>query len=296
MQQTYGVVEIFMIDNASSDGSASFVKNNYPNVNVIENQNNVGFAPAMNQGIRLASGGYIMSLNADIYLTPSYIENMISALNRGPDIGSAAGKIYKMTPDGELKTNIDAVGHYIKKDRKVVGNRPGMPNRDNDHNAQSRFVFGTSGCASIYKRKMLEDTKLGGDYFDRDYFAFFEDVDLDWRALLYGWKCIYTPDAVCYHVRGASEHRKNPEIEALILRNGYLTILKNDGLINVLGSIGHIASRMYNETLSSTNVKFWLPFHTAKIFLKTLPRMARKRIAIHANRRVAPNMIEKWLQ
>lgn len=294
-KQTYGDFEVILFDNASRDDSVDFVRKNYPGVRIVANEKNIGFAPAINRCIDLSAGKYFMSLNADIYLTDTFIHEMIKTLEGDGSIGSVTGKMYKMTPDGELKDSLDSAGHFIKRDRKVIGTRVGFPYMDDEYNSRYQFVFGAPASASIYKREMLEDIKVGEEYFDNDFFAFFEDIDVDWRALLRGWKCRYTPNAVGYHVRGGTGVRKNPRIEALLLRNGYLTIIKNDNLLSVLKHAPAIASRIFRENRQRGLSDMRIPFYVLRLFFTDMVKMMKKRMVIQRQRKLSSKVIEQWV-
>ena len=296
-KQTYQDFEIIFFDNASTDASVEYVSKHYRAVKLVANNENIGFAPALNRSLEMSDSEYCMSLNADIYLTPEYLEEMIRVLESEPLIGSVAGKMYRMTDEGELTENLDAVGHFIKKDRKVIGRKLDASNKDDEQNSTPQYVFGTPACSSIYKRAMLEDIKVSGECFDNDFFAFFEDVDVDWRSQLRGWRCKYTPEAIGYHERGGTGVRKNnPRIEGLLLRNGYLTILKNDGFFSVIKYGREIFNRIYSENLRGCEANVRIPFYTLLLFFKDLVKMTIKRVKVQGRRKLLPEMVENWLQ
>ena len=88
-------------------------------------------------------------------------------------------------------------------------------------------VFGAYGAAAFYKRKMLEDTKLGEDFFDSEYFTFQEELDLSWRAQLRGWKCVLAPEAKIFHIGSGTFQHMAKKGKYLLERNSIFTIVKN---------------------------------------------------------------------
>ncbi|MFQ5574284.1 MAG: glycosyltransferase family 2 protein [Terriglobia bacterium] len=205
--QTYGDIEVIVVDNGSTDGSVEELKKGFPSVSVLENEANAGFAQAVNQGIEATTGQYVVPLNPDVVLTPSYVSEMVETANIGPKVGSVSGKLLRS--DEKNSKIIDSVGHLMFKNR-LSANR-GDEEVDRGQYEVLEPVFGTCGAAALYKRGMLEDIKIGGEYFDETFFAFWEDVDLDWRANLMGWTCLYTPRALAYHYRGGLCLGRGPE-------------------------------------------------------------------------------------
>ncbi|RMD98987.1 MAG: hypothetical protein D6812_12480, partial [Deltaproteobacteria bacterium] len=91
------------------------------------------------------------------------------------------------------------------------------------------YVFGVTGAAGFYRRAALEEVALGGEFFDRDFFAYYEDVDLAWRLRKKGWRTLYVPEAVIFHER-RGPFAQPPEILGHFFKNRYLCLLKNEGL------------------------------------------------------------------
>lgn len=207
-EQNFSDWELIIVDNASTDGSInSIIESN--KIKLIYNGNNYGFAVAQNQGIVASSGAFIMPLNFDVAILPTYIANLVRALEQHPECGSVCGKILRMTPDWQQTNIIDTTGLIMPQ----VGAPFSRGNGESDTGQfdQSSYVFGAQGAAPLYRREMLDDISYDGQYFDEKYFMWYEDVDLDWRAQLRGWKCLYVPEAVAYHV-GHSTDETRPDI------------------------------------------------------------------------------------
>ncbi|MEW6189199.1 MAG: glycosyltransferase family 2 protein [Actinomycetota bacterium] len=308
--QTYPALEVIVIDNGSTDGSQEIIRRNYPSVILIENEENKGFSRAINQGIAVSKGLYVIPLNIDVVLTPTYISEMVKAASLEEKIGSVSGKLLRFSDEGRTKV-IDSVGHTMFENRLVIDRGDGEI--DEGQYDQREYIFGSCAAASLYKREMLEDIKVdlparqslgmaggsarrhGGGYFDEAFFAFLEDVDLNWRAQLLGWKCIYTPSAVAYHYRGGIAVRRTKLVEIHNYKNRYLMILKNDSLASILKNLHHF---LITDTLKTGALLFRCPAALLGWIdiLRELPRTFAKRRIIQKNRKVSQAEIEKWFQ
>lgn len=229
--QTLPPSAVVVVDNGSQDDSVVWLRAHAPDVQLITNSENRGFAAAHNQGIRGGDADYVLVLNCDLVLAPEFLEAMARALDADASAGSACGRLYRGRP-GE-NNRLDSTGLYPDRFRRF---------HDRDHNAidsgqrcRPEYVFGSSGSAVVFRRAMLEDTAEDGCYFDELFFAYYEDVDLAWRARRRGWNCRFVPDARGWHVhedtsRARSKRRDQHAVfrQMLLARNRHLCFLKND--------------------------------------------------------------------
>jgi GT2 family glycosyltransferase len=271
--QSYRDFEIIVVDNASRDGSLELVKNYFSDVKLLANSENLLYSRAQNQGIREAHGEFILCLNNDTVLDKDFLKECILAMKSDKDIGIVSGKI--LSADGKL---IDTAGEFLSRSRKPL--ERGYRSKDCGQFEKEGFVFGAGGVAPFYRAKMLEEIKLKeGEYFDNDYGLFYEDLDLNWRANLFGWKAYYTPKAICFHARGSSAKASVPAIrflrrlnfcylsrahQLMLLRNRYSTIIKNDTLLKFLLNFPFIFSY---DLLSWFYLAFFRPPVIIKLFL-----------------------------
>lgn len=223
--QSHPHLDVIVVDNDSSDGSVAAIRSRYPKVQILELKENAGFSRALNTGIRQAQGEYILSLNFDVVLEPDFITALVQGLAMRPDAGWAAGSMRKLTESGPSEA-IDCNGHYLLRSRYCYGYDPEQPQPS--HYERPADVFGASGCAALYRRSMLEALAIDGEIFDEDLFAYFEDIDVDWRAGRQGYRCIYVPEARGAHRRGGSGDGLSAQIVSLLLSNRFLVMLKND--------------------------------------------------------------------
>lgn len=290
--QTYPELEILVIDNGSTDGSCERIERDHPHVKVFRLGCNTGFSHALNVGIGQARGPYLLSLNFDVTLEPHFVAALVDALERHPHAGWAAGLLRKLTPTGVLDT-IDCNGHYWLPSRYCYGYDPAQP--DPAAYDVEREVFGASACAALYRVDMLQSLALDGEIFDEDLFAYFEDVDLDWRAQARGYRCIFTPAARGAHMRGGTGLSRRPEVAALLLANRFLVMLKNDELRHVLQDWSPILRRTLQDAVTYARAQPRALVLALGRALRLAPRMLRKRRAL-ARTRVATSAYIRSLQ
>lgn len=221
--------EIILVNNGSQ-GLPQDALVKYPSLTVVANERNVGFARANNQGIEAARGRFICLLNADAYLSDGFFAEVARAFDAHPEVGWIAPKILRA---GDPSV-IDAAGHVFYSDR-TAANR-GAGERDAGQYDTEEFVFGATAASAVYRREMLEAVSVDGEVFDSDFFAYYEDVDLDWRANLMGFRCVYLPSAVAYHVGAGSGGRSTRATRIQAEKNRYLMMAKNDRLLSQVTS------------------------------------------------------------
>ena len=327
-RQTHPDISVVVVDNASSDGSAEFVRREYPKATVIRNAKNLGFARAHNQAIahaaaHLKSDGdaFMLVMNPDVIMEPDYLKELVAHVERRPEVGSATGKIFRMRRTGEdvlaegEKTDVfDTTGMVVYRSRRTTERGGGerddvspeaLAKGDGGIYAKTEEVFGVSGALALYRMSALEDVAYGDEFFDDDFFAYKEDVDLAWRLRLAGWQALYVPHAVAYHYRTAAgggesnlktlrnRLRKPKIVNFLSYRNHFLLLVKNDQFFNALLALPWI---------------FWYELRKAGIVLlletrslaavpsafRLLPRMLAKRRRTFSRARTKAREIRKW--
>lgn len=229
-RQTHLLHEIIIVDNASTDNSCDVIETLQaacaePVIHLLRNSDNAGFTGGNNQGIRISSGEFVLALNADMTLEPNFLNELVALMRTDPTIGMVCGKLLNQNDP----TRIDSTGIIMRKNRR--GFDRGQGEIDQGQYDRMEEVFGGSGAACLYRRAMLDDVKYDDEYFDDLFFAYKEDIDLAWRARLFGWKAIYTPKAIGRHHRKWSVGKRQ-DIPKFTrhhsLKNRYLLLLKNE--------------------------------------------------------------------
>lgn len=224
LAQTYPNFEVVLVDNGSTDGSAGWVADHFPQVRVIALTENLGFAAGNNQAIAQSDGEYVVTLNNDTWVEPQWLAELVRAAELDPQVGMCASKmLFARHPEMINSTGIsmDRVG--------IAWDRQGGETDNREERAVIE-VFGPCAGAALYRRTMLEQIGL----FDIDFFAYLEDVDLAWRAQLCGWRCLYSPQARVYHVHSGTSGEGSIFKARLLGRNKVWTILKNYPLPQLL--------------------------------------------------------------
>ncbi|MFA4817323.1 MAG: glycosyltransferase family 2 protein [Parcubacteria group bacterium] len=308
--QTYKDFKTMLVDNGSSDESVFFVEKNYPEVELIKLDKNTGFAYANNLGIQKAladeSIRYLITLNNDTRADENYLEKLVECAKNHPEAGSIQSKVLNFFE----KSIIDSTGILIYPDMSAI-NR-GQKEKDERQFEKEEEIFGASASAALYAREMLEKVKLPGEnYFDSDYFAYYEDVDLAWRLRLAGFSSFYCPKAVVYHVHSATGKNYSPFKSFHIHRNQYYNILKDLPFCFMLKALAFMpirycmllasvlrrkgpAAKLTKNTKEEGIVRIVL--RSWKQIIKNLPMLMRKRKFIQKNKAVKNSEIKKWLE
>lgn len=223
-KQKYVVSNIVVVDNSSEDSTVKLISEKFSDVILICNQINIGFAAAHNQAINITNSDFILVLNPDVELDPGYILNLINVMEANIKIGSASGKL--LSPEDKI---IDSTGLVMKNSRRVIDRNNGEVDRGQQDIRNN--VFGVCGAAAIYRREMIKDISINGEFFDEDFFAYKEDVDVAWRGKLLGWQAIYVPEATAYHERGWKKGNRK-QIPLKIRKHSYINryymLVKNE--------------------------------------------------------------------
>ncbi|MDD2753671.1 MAG: glycosyltransferase family 2 protein [Candidatus Portnoybacteria bacterium] len=321
--QTYENFELLIMDNDSGDGTVERVKEiieqaqkegrKIPFYKIIANKENLGFAGGHNLGINESRGELVAMINQDVILDEDFLKQAAQAFDGAKGIGSAQAKILRLKiDDGSLiKTDIiDTTGLVILKNRRIIAR--GQGRQDGGQYDKPEEVFGVDGAIPVYRRETLKNAgiTLNGktEYFDEDFFAYKEDVDLAWRMRLYGWKVIYAPQIIAWHARtsGDSEARNYLAIVKERLKIGefakYLSF-KNQRLMQIKNE---------QAPLLLKDIFYWLPKEIASwIFVILLERYSwrairelfeqaplalQKRKMIMSRKKISNQEMSKWFK
>jgi GT2 family glycosyltransferase len=192
--QTYPRLETILVDNGSSDESVALTRRDFPEVTVLELGQNFGLTGAINRAIAQAAGEIIVPLNNDTEVCPGWAQALVEALAAHPEAGIAASKMMLF----DRRDTFHSAGDGFGVDGIPI-NR-GVWQKDEGQFDGDTYIFGGCGGAVAYRRKMLEE--IG--FFDEELFMYLEDVDLNWRAQLAGYRVVFAPGAVVYHQLSAT--------------------------------------------------------------------------------------------
>lgn len=311
-KQTFRDFIVLFVDNASEDGSVQYIHEYFPTVSILKNTRNVGFARAHNQAMRIQPAPFVLVMNPDIILQPTYLETLLTDAEAHPRSGSFGGKLLRFQlPAGELSEAIysdtlDSAGLRGFPSRRVIDR--GSGEHDTGQYDRSESVFGISGALALYRRTALEDVRLVHEFFDEDFFLYKEDVDLSWRLQLRGWEAHYVPAAVAYHHREAqratndsprsivqNRRRKQQRINYYSYKNHLHTLVKNESLRTI---VRHLVSITWDEVRKLAYLILLEPktLRSVRDFWKEFPRMRKKREIILRQRTVTDDTIDRWFQ
>ena len=288
--------EIVVVDNASSDGTRAILRRFKGRIRTIHNDRNLGFAEAQNQAIRCSNADWVLTLNPDVLLLPHFIRTLWDAGQADPSAGTVCGKLLSIGPGFRPldEQRVDSTGIFFTPDMRHFDrgwHEPDSPDFDS-----MEYVFGASAAAALYRREMIEDVAVDGNFFDPAFFAYREDADVAWRAILQGWRCIYAPAAVSYHVRSVVPGNRR-SIPAVInmhsVKNRFLMRIKNTSaglyrrywLPMTLRDLVVIGGALLAEPASLP--AFWR-------LAKCLPQALRDRRAIMSRRRIDDATLAAW--
>jgi GT2 family glycosyltransferase len=273
-QQGSEAFEVLVVDNASSDGSVELVRGSWPEVSLVALDRNLGFAGGNNAGIRAARGRFITFLNNDTRPRPDWLAALRRALDDHPWAALATSRIvYMDRPDV-----IDSAGDGYLRCGGAFKHHHGQPVSGA---VESREVFGACGAACMIRRDVLDD--VGG--FDEDFYIFYEDVDLSYRARLRGHRCVYAADAIVEHAGSATMGRVSPAAVFYGQRNLEWTWIKNSPWPLLVRSLpSHVAYGVAAGVTYALHGHSW-PFIRAKVAALTgLIRVLRQRREIQRRR------------
>jgi hypothetical protein len=214
--QTLAEIEVIVIDNASPDGSAEIVAQEYPEVRLLRLEQNLHFCGGNNAGLPLATGEYVAFLNNDTLVVPEWAAEIARAFREHPEVGAVACQMV-IADQPELLDNAGTEWLSVLLGHKIGWGQPAA-----DY-AQEKVVFGFCGGACALRREVLE--QVGA--FDEDFQSHYEDVDLSFRVFLAGWKCRYVPTARVYHHISATYGHASPLVIHRTTRNADWVVLKN---------------------------------------------------------------------
>lgn len=309
LRQDLDDFEVVLTENGSATSVEAELRRRFgadPRFRYAETGFNRGFSGGHNHFIAATTAEFVLPLNPDTELTPSYARTVLTAF-RDPQVAAAEGKMLKPDPLPDGTFILDGTGMSLSRTRRA-GER-GQLQPDHGQFDHSVEVFGVSATAAIYRKSALEKVKHGAsEYFDEDLFTYWEDLDLAWRLRLGGYTCRYVPQAIVYHSRSANQSKDGVSHFSTFVagtrslplrvaqwdwRNHLLTIIKNDFGSSLLRDLPRIVVR-------ELAIFMYLLILRPKVLLagpellRLLPRMLRKRKLVQRSRAVSSEQMGYW--
>jgi len=276
-------VEVVVLDNASDDSTARVADEH--GVRCVRLDERHTYCEAMNVALRTVGGDAVLLMQPDCFLAPGFVAQALAALGEdgvgcvAPKLVRTAGPLPKQRLDA-----IDTAGMVVDRRRKngLVGH--GRPALAFDRRADA---FGPDGAVALYRRATLDDAAVAGEVFDEDLVRWASDADLAWRVRMLGWRCLYEPSAVAYHIRTYSPStraRVDASDRRMQFRNRYLMTVKNDPLRTFVRDLPRIAAyEVLALGFALVRERHLLRGYAEAARL--VPRMYRKRAVLQARRR-----------
>ncbi|NIV15450.1 MAG: glycosyltransferase [Aliifodinibius sp.] len=228
---TYPNLEVIMVDNCSQDESVNFVKQNYPEVKIVENSENLMYTGGNNEGLKHAKGKYICLVNNDVDVDPGFIDPIVNAFESNARIGAAQPKILAMQERDRLEYAgacggyIDWFGYPFLRGRLFFTTEKD----EGQYDKPAELFWGSGAC--LFLRK---DTLNEVGHFDEDFVLHQEEIDLCWRIRLAGWSIVSIPQSQIWHHVGGTLDKDSPRKTYWNFRNNLFLLFKNLSLGNLL--------------------------------------------------------------
>lgn len=272
---------IYVADNASTDDSVHYIKENFPEITIIENSENGGYAKGYNDALKQVEEDIYCLLNSDVEVTENWLESILEEFENNPETAIIQPKIldYKNKAyfeyAGAAGGFIDKYGYPFCRGRVF-----NTIEKDNKQYNDKANIFWASGACFFIRKSVFKN--LSG--FDESFFAHMEEIDLCWRAFNQDLKTVYIGTSTVYHVGGATLKNTNPKKTYLNFRNSLFTITKNASgnlffLIFTRLLLDGLASIMFLFTLKFQHILAVLKAHLS--FYKNLPDLMKKRAVLH---------------
>lgn len=287
-QQLFEHFEVILVDNGSVDGSVEYVLKNYPEVRIIQLPENLGFAKAINGGVKASQADYVVFLNNDTKVDKDWLKNLVQMADKHPEVISVGSKILNFFQ----RDLIDGVGILINE----VGQAKslGWQEKDGGQYNKSFYIFGATGGAALFKRE--DFIRVG--MFDESFFMYSEEVDFAFRSQFLGYKSIYAPLAKAFHKHKSSAKRKPQHIEYWQFKNMTQVIIK-DFPVGILFKnwrwLKIILIHFNTIFYQLKNGFIWPPIATELWLIFNLPRLLLQRRKIQVSKKVSDSYIESFL-
>ena len=285
-KSTFEGYEVIVVDNGSTDGSRELIERDYAWVRLLKLPENLGFATACNRGIQASKGNYISLLNNDIEVEPDWIEKLYEGMQRHPECGMGTSKMMFLDQRDTFYNTGDLFHAWSS------GGGRGQGEKDVGQYDREELIFGACAGAGIYRRELFDTIGI----FDEDFFIFAEDVDLNMRSQLRGFKAVYLPEAKVYHIGTATVGLYSDRYIYLCKRNDLFVLIKNMSLKMYCKYFYTILRHQMQDIRYFTHRGQGLVLLKSKLTaLKMLIPMLLRRLRIQKDRTIPDSEIAKWV-
>ena len=286
--QSFKDFNVILVDNNSTDDSVDGLKDKWTDISIVVKklETNLGFAVANNLGAHLASGKWIILLNADAYPEPDWLEQLITAAEENPEFNFFSSR--------QIQYNAQHLLDGAGDEYHIIGIawRRYYNHFQKEYGLQQEEVFGACAAAAMYRR---EDFLSAGG-FDEDYFSYFEDVDLSFRLRLAGGRCLYVPEAVVHHVGSASTGKLSDFVVYYGHRNLVWAFFKDmPGLLFWLYLPLHLAMNLFFLVSFIFKGKGRAIFKAKIDAIKGIPSVMKKRKDVQTLRKVSVKEVSHFM-
>lgn len=316
LRQTHRPIELYVLDNASTDTTAAIVAHEYPDAHLIQSDTNHGMWPGQELLLSLTSSEFVCALSVDVIIADDFVAQCVRSSMQDPAIGAIQGKLFQYTVDDLLndtrealpKLVIDTCGFSLSRARTVVNIGHGQS--DSQALQHACDIFGVEGAVPFFRRSALQSCRVGKRIWDVDYFWYGDDLDLAWRMTLFGFRQVFEPTAIAWHDRSTTkgsakvpiiDHVRRRSIRSRIplqkrrldWSNTRFTIIKNEYIINFLRDAPYILLREMGVLL------YTILFEPAVLlelprFIRLLPRMISQRKEVQRRAIVSADALYSW--
>lgn len=288
LEQQTKKARIIVVDNGSVDNSVELINTHFPEVELIKNTTNKGFAGGVNTGIVFAldNGADAVALfNNDAVAEKTWLAELVGEMKKNPETGIVTGKLMRSD-----KLHLDSTGDYYTT--WGIPFPRGRNQKDKGQFEKPEEVFGASGGASLYRASMLKEIGI----FDERFFAYYEDIDISFRAQLAKWGVRYTPCAIAYHHIGGTSSKMGDFTRYHSIKNFLLLYTKN---MPTQLYWKHLPTFLYQFMRTTARAAIdrkphvWL--HSVGSFIIMLPGVLKDRFRIQKDRKITTSEVEALL-
>lgn len=245
LNQSFSNFQLFIVDNNSNDETCSIIESfSDSRIKFFKLKQNTGFCGGHNFSIQNSNSEFVLLVNPDINMDQKYIENALETMKKDESIGTVCGLLLQ---NNESDSFIDSAGMEMTRSRIMQLRFHGE--RINNVVLKGEEVFGADGALPLYRRAMIDDISIDGQFFDEMFFAHKEDWDVSWRSFLFGWRTYFNPACVAVHPRSfkpkslKTRGMMSKEVKVHAVKNQLLLLLKNESAFGFVKNFIYIIPR-----------------------------------------------------